>query len=183
MGVETSVERIGIEVVATGVSEAEYMERYVGAGHEWENGEVIKLAPVTLKHFKVVQYSENLLEIYFALRPIGMVLGEPYVLKISPSSARREPDLMLILKTNPGQLTETAFLGPADICIEVVSEGSEEHDYGKKLSSISGEASKNTGFSIRCGRSIAFTDWMKLASIVSNLSMQMTTIRRHCCPA
>jgi Uma2 family endonuclease len=62
-----------------------------------------------------------------------VILGEPYVLKITPTSARREPDLQVILKTSPGQMTETAMLGPADICIEVVSPGSEENDYGKKF--------------------------------------------------
>jgi Uma2 family endonuclease len=121
------------DIIATGVSEAEYMEKYAGDFCEWEDGVVIKMSPVTLKHFLIVQYLENLLEIYFQLRPIGRVLGEPFVLKVTPDSPRREPDLQIILNANSGQLTETAMFGPADICIEVVSAGSEENDYGKKF--------------------------------------------------
>ncbi|MBA3873571.1 MAG: Uma2 family endonuclease, partial [Anaerolineae bacterium] len=41
--------------------------------------------------------------------------------------------LMVVLHSNIGQMNETAFFGPADICIEVVSPGSEDNDFGKKF--------------------------------------------------
>jgi len=121
------------QVVATNISEDQYMQQFAGSGHEWVNGVVIKMSPVTLLHFKIVQYLNNLLQIYFVLRTIGQILGEPYVLKITLTLSRREPDLMVILNSNQGQLAETAFFGPADICIEVVSPGSEDNDFGKKF--------------------------------------------------
>ena len=133
MTLEPTIEFEAAKVVATDISEEEYMRLYAGSGHEWVNGVVIKMSPVTLLHFKIVQYLSNLLQIYFVLRPIGQVLGEPYVLKIKPTSPRREPDLMVVLNSNSGQITETALLGPADICIEVVSPGSEDNDFGKKF--------------------------------------------------
>lgn len=46
--------------------------------------------------------------------------------------SKREPDSQIILKSNPGQLTATAMIGPADICIEVVSPGSVSDDYRDK---------------------------------------------------
>ena len=45
----------------------------------------------------------------------------------------REPDLQIILHTNPGALTPTAMIGPADICIEIVSPESMQRDYTEKL--------------------------------------------------
>ena len=39
----------------------------------------------------------------------------------------------MILTSNPGQLTETAMIGPADLCIEVVSPESATRDYGNKF--------------------------------------------------
>jgi Uma2 family endonuclease len=39
----------------------------------------------------------------------------------------------VILKTNPGQLTAAAMIGPADICIEVVAPESVTRDYGEEF--------------------------------------------------
>jgi Uma2 family endonuclease len=120
-------------LVATGVSEAEYMERYAAEFCEYVAGNVFRMMPVTLQHDDITRYLRLLLDTYFALRPIGRALAAPYVMKASAKARRHEPDLQIILKTNPGEVTETAMLGPADICIEVVSEGSEELDYGTKF--------------------------------------------------
>jgi Uma2 family endonuclease len=120
-------------IVATGVSEAEYMERYAADFCEYVEGVVFRMMPVTLQHDDITRYLRLLLDTYFALRPLGRALAAPYVMKASAEARRREPDLQIILKTNPGQVTDTAMLGPADICIEVVSEGSEELDYGTKF--------------------------------------------------
>jgi Uma2 family endonuclease len=111
----------------------EYMARYAHDHYEWVNGEVIQLSPVSLKHFRIVAYLQNLLGYYFALNPVGQVVGEPFVLKLDAAGSGREPDLQVILNTNPGQLTDTAMIGAPDICIEVVSAESVARDYGDKF--------------------------------------------------
>jgi Uma2 family endonuclease len=121
------------EIIATGISEDDYMAHYAADFCEWVEGKVIKMVPVTYEHDDLTTYLRRLVDTYFALRPIGRVKSAPYVMKASAEARRREPDLQIILNTNSGQLTETAMLGPADICIEVVSEGSEEMDYGTKF--------------------------------------------------
>ncbi|MCA0456029.1 MAG: Uma2 family endonuclease [Chloroflexi bacterium] len=121
------------DIVATGVSEDDYMATYAADFHEWVEGAVIKLSPVTDEHDEMTSYLRRFMDTYFALHPIGRVKSAPYVMKASDKARRREPDLQIILNTNNGQLTPTAMLGPADICIEVVSEGSEEIDYGTKF--------------------------------------------------
>lgn len=115
------------------VSAEEYLEKYAHDHYEWDNGELIKLTPVTLWHAKLCGYLYKLLEEYFAHRPIGIAVQEPYLMRVDTLNLKREPDLQVILNDNPGQLTETAMLGAADICIEIVSQESIDRDFGTKF--------------------------------------------------
>ncbi|MEQ8674236.1 MAG: Uma2 family endonuclease [Aggregatilineales bacterium] len=121
------------EIVAIDVSEDVYMRDYAESFHEWVDGVITKMSPVTLKHDELSNYSRLLLESYFALKPIGKVIGAPFVMRLKNVKARREPDLQVILNSNPGTLENTYMDGAADICIEVVSAGSVTTDYGEKL--------------------------------------------------
>ncbi|MCC6616027.1 MAG: Uma2 family endonuclease [Anaerolineae bacterium] len=123
------------EVIATGVTEADYLEQYAENYCEWVEGAVIKMSPATRKHNQHINYLGTLLETYLALRPIGEVVFPPFVLRMPTirPRANREPDLMLILHGNAGELTETTFTGAPDIVIEIVSEESSERDRGTKF--------------------------------------------------
>jgi Uma2 family endonuclease len=121
------------EIVATNVSAEDYMEHYAEEHHEWVKGVVVKMAPVSLKHVVLTDYIRQVLKAYFSLNPIGTVVGEPFVMHVAATDSYREPDLQVILNSNPGELTDTAMIGPADICIEVVSPTSVTRDYGKKF--------------------------------------------------
>jgi Uma2 family endonuclease len=120
------------DIVAVGISGDDFMAFYEGH-YEWVRGYVIRMSPVTARHDDLTTYLRDLLRAYFALRPLGLVRGDPFVQRIDAVNSRRQPDLQVILRTNPGQLTETAMIGPADICIEVVSSGSVRTDYGDKF--------------------------------------------------
>lgn len=133
MVAEKIIPSMAERVIAIHVTEDEYMRDYAEHFYEWVDGVVIKMSPVTAKHDGLSVYLRQLLDTYFALRPIGKVRSEPFVMKADNSPRRREPDLQVILNTNPGKLTETAMLGAADICIEIVSEGSQETDYVTKF--------------------------------------------------
>ncbi len=121
------------EIVATNVSLEDYMETYAGQHCEWIEGVVIKM-PGSLKHNDLIFFLRQLLAAYFDLRPLGRVISQPFVM-ILPAfpKRRREPDLMVVLKTNPRELKDTYLDGAADICIEVVSEESIERDHGDKF--------------------------------------------------
>lgn len=121
------------QVVASGVSADDFMARYAAQHHEWVRGVVIKMSPAALRHVLLVRYLQNLLQACLTLNPIGQVIGDPFVMRIDATESRREPDLQVILNTNPGQLTETYMHGPADLCIEVVSDESTARDYGEKF--------------------------------------------------
>jgi Uma2 family endonuclease len=121
------------EVIATNVSPEEYMERFAAEHYEWVRGYVIQMSPVSLRHDDLTDYFRKLLDAYLTLNPIGRVIGQPFVMQVDVTESRREPALQIILNDNVGELTPTAMVGPADICIEVVSLESSTRDYGEKF--------------------------------------------------
>ena len=121
------------DIIATGVSEAEYLEKYAAHFCEWVDGIVIKMAPATLHHNRTISYLGMLFEAYFELHPIGVVTYSPFLQRLTEIHVNREPDLMIVLNSNPNVLTETALIGAADICIEVVSPESLTRDRGEKF--------------------------------------------------
>jgi len=127
------VRRLSGEIVATGVSLEEYMERYASDFCEYVDGDVIALSPIHDYHNKLSVYLIILLSAYFELKPIGTIRHDPFVMKLSKINVARELDIQVILNTNPGTLTETYMDGPADICIEIVSPESVDRDHGDKF--------------------------------------------------
>jgi Uma2 family endonuclease len=121
------------QVIATNVSEEEYMEKYAADHCEWINGVVIKMSPGNLPHNYLVVYVFDLLKMYFKRKPIGKAAIMPFSMR-SAEGERREPDVLVVLNTNPYEFTDTQLKGPADICIEVVSPESIERDRGEKFS-------------------------------------------------
>ncbi|MFN8451825.1 MAG: Uma2 family endonuclease [Anaerolineae bacterium] len=121
------------EIVATGVSEEEYLEKYAEHHCEWVNGTVIKMAPATLRHNLIVGYLYMLLNAYFARKSFGIVALSPFLQRLPGIQTSREPDLMIILNDNLQALTSTAMNGAADICIEVISPESVLRDRGEKF--------------------------------------------------
>lgn len=120
------------EIVASNLSDKDFDKHYEGH-YEWVRGFVIKMSPISLAHEYIVDYLKMMFKAYFTLQPIGQVVGDPFQQRIDTIQSRRQPDLQIILHTNSGQLTDTAMIGPADICIEVVSQGTSGIDYGDKF--------------------------------------------------
>lgn len=108
-----------LDIVATDISEDEYMENYAADFCEYVEGTVLRLPLITLEHDALVAYFRMMLDTYFAQGPIGRAINAPFVMKASPEARRREPDVQVILHSNPGQLTDTAILGAADICLKL----------------------------------------------------------------
>jgi Uma2 family endonuclease len=89
------------------------------------------MSQVSEFHDRLTAYFRQLLDAYFVMTKIGRVRSAPFVMRLEESY--REPDLQVILNTNSAQLTDTAMIGPADICIEVVLPESAPRDYGDKF--------------------------------------------------
>lgn len=120
------------KIVATGVSAEDYEAHYAEHRCEWVNGVVIRRTPARLRHNLLINYLGDLVGAYFELRPIGMTAPAPFVMRLDALGVRREPDLMVILNTNPHTLTETYLDGAADVCIEVISDESGVRDRREK---------------------------------------------------
>jgi Uma2 family endonuclease len=131
-GTNQALSQSEVEIIATGVTFEEYLERFSGQHCELVGGNVIKMSPISLVHEMLVGFLETLLKAYFELRPLGRVVRE-FVMKVPNVEPSREPDLQIILDTNTGTLTATFMDGPADICIEVVSAGTADVDHGAKF--------------------------------------------------
>jgi len=127
------ISTISGEVIATGVTFEDYLEKYAADFCELVEGNVIKMSPIHERHDIISRYLAMLFEAYFDARPIGLIRQAPFVMKIPATNLSREPDIQVILKTNPGKLTPTFMEGPADICIEVVSPESIQRDHSDKL--------------------------------------------------
>lgn len=126
-------------ILAFGVSEDTFMREYAEHFCEWIDGTVIKMSPVHDKHDMLVRYLAILLETYFAYREIGQIRQGPFVMRYQfdddgeTRRRDREPDIQVILHSNPNKLTPTFMDGAANIVIEVVSPESVQRDYGEKL--------------------------------------------------
>lgn len=131
---QTLQDILGDEVVAVNVSLEEYMQRYSGEHCEWIEGVVIRMSPGELKHNDLLYFLHYLLKTYFTFRPLGRVIGQPFVVRLPEfPKRRREPDLLVVLNNSPHELKDTYLDGPPDICIEVVSEESGARDHGEKF--------------------------------------------------
>lgn len=116
------------------VSLEDYMAQYAAQHYEWVEGIIIPLTPTALEHNKLVYYLMLFLDCYFEQVALGRTIGRPFVMRLPAfPNRRREPDLMVVLATNPHELKHTYLDGPADICIEVVSEESVARDHGEKF--------------------------------------------------
>lgn len=120
------------EVLATSVRWDAYMSTYAHDYTEWVRGVVVKMPPVHERHDALHRYLLMLLEAYFAHRPIGQVRHAPFVMRLS-NAVSREPDVQIVLHSNPHELKPTYMDGPADICIEIVSLESVQRDHGEKF--------------------------------------------------
>jgi Uma2 family endonuclease len=131
---EQAANEVTGNVIAVDVSLEDYMAQYAAEHCEWVEGVVIKMSPAELQHNAIIYYLYQLLTAYFELKAIGRIIGQPFVMRLEAfPNRRREPDLFVVLHTNPHELKNTYMDGPADIVIEVVSEESIDRDHGTKF--------------------------------------------------
>jgi len=95
---------------------------------EWIGGEGVQYMPATQTHQDLTGLLYTLLRLFLSATKLGKVFAGPYTLRTQAGGNAREPDVFVVLNENPGALTEKAFIGAADIVIEVVSDDSVYRD-------------------------------------------------------
>ena len=114
------------------VSFETYWNDYADQCFEWVDGELIRLTPIEERHDTIAFYLRSLFNAYFAIQKMGFARSMPFFMYFEESRRYREPDVQVILNSNP-HYTATGVRGPADIAIEVVSRESVARDHGTKL--------------------------------------------------
>lgn len=119
-------------VVAHNVTFEDYIGIHAETFAEWVEGMVIKLSPATLIHIKLSRFLVFLLDAYLKKMPIAQLLEAPFVMRLQPGKAGREPDLFLVLNERASIIKDTMVDGPADIAIEIASPESQDRDLVEK---------------------------------------------------
>lgn len=97
---------------------------------EWVDGRLVEMPGITRTHWDVVQFIVELMRPHAGA---GVILGDPFLMRLSPDGPARAPDLIYISSQDLGRLTETYLDGPSDVAVEVISPGSRSIDRAAKF--------------------------------------------------
>jgi Uma2 family endonuclease len=94
----------------------------------------IYMSPTPLfKHQKTIQSIFKELDKIIEEKGKGSIIVAPFDIKLDKTQNFVQPDIIVILKNNPNQVTEDGrYTGVPDLLIEVLSPSNKEHDLIKK---------------------------------------------------
>lgn len=107
---------------------------YEGGLTEWIDGEVKIYMSATRAHQGIVEFLLALLRLYTQLTGVGIIKTAPYAMRVTAGGSGREPDLMFVATAHQARVTDAFLDGPADLVVEVVSDGSVSEDRDIKFS-------------------------------------------------
>lgn len=100
---------------------------------EWVEGEVIIMSPVNTEHDDLQGWLNALLRLFVEERNLGRVCGSELAVRLHATRRqRRLTDLFFVATGRETQFSKTAFEGPPDLIVEVVSPDSTTRDYSEK---------------------------------------------------
>jgi Uma2 family endonuclease len=97
---------------------------------EWVDGEVIPMMSISDAHQEVAGFLIELLRTVAGTRKLGKVYYDPFQMKLGRG---RAPDVLLVRHEHAERVHRLFLDGPADLVIEVISEGTEGIDRGEKF--------------------------------------------------
>jgi len=123
----------GGKIVGENVAYEDYLSGAYGIHAEWINGVVIEMSPIEEAHDALSRFASALFDTYLELTTGGRVLQDPMVMKLSPKSPGRQPDLQVLLPDRMHLLKSTEVAGAANLVVEIVSQESIKRDRGDKF--------------------------------------------------
>lgn len=102
-----------------------------GVQSEWVNGEVVVFMPPNTAHALLVAFLLRLLADYAEAFDLGQVIAAPFEMRLARSA--REPDLLFVARPHLDRLTPERLVGPADLVVELISDGSVRRDRLEKF--------------------------------------------------
>jgi Uma2 family endonuclease len=92
-----------------------------------ENQIYMSPAPVSA-HQKLLFKIASILTEVVEKKEKGEVIIAPFDVKLDSSKNAVQPDITVILKTNPNQIQDGKYAGVPDLLVEVLSPGNKDHD-------------------------------------------------------
>jgi Uma2 family endonuclease len=123
----------GGKIVAENIAYEDYLSGEYGIHVEWINGVVIEMSPIEEEHDALSRFLSAFFDTYLELTGGGRVLQDPMVMKLSPKSPGRQPDLQVLLPDRMHLLKSTEVAGAANLVVEIVSQESVKRDRGDKF--------------------------------------------------
>lgn len=124
--------RISGKIIAKNVPYEAFMSGFEGQHVEWVNGVVIEMPSIDARHDALVLFLRMLFVAYFERMPSGLTLDDPMIMRLIDVPSSRAPDILVLLNDRISQLQQNEVIGPANLVIEIVSEGSVRTDYFEK---------------------------------------------------
>ncbi len=118
------------------ISYAEFL-RWDGENQhvEWIDGRMVAMAAVTHEHALLNQFLLGTIPAFVEHHDLGEILSDPFQMKTGPDLPGRAPDILFVAKANLHRVKRVFVDGPADLVIEVISQGSKAtdriHKYGE----------------------------------------------------
>ncbi len=119
-------------LIKPGISEAEFY-RLAGEDSDWEyvDGRLV-MSPASDRHEDLFRFLLILLGAYLDRRGGGLVRGSRYPMRLDERWSP-EPDLLVVREEHRERMTPQRLEGPADLVIEIVSEGDPQFELREKL--------------------------------------------------
>jgi Uma2 family endonuclease len=120
-------------VIKPGRSEEEFY-RLAGEDSDWEylDGRIVMHSPASNRHEDIFCFLLTLLRGYLDERGGALVRGSRYPMRLDARWSP-EPDILVVRESERGRMTELRLEGPADMVIEIVSEGDPRLEEREKL--------------------------------------------------
>ena len=100
---------------------------------EWVNGEVVGMAPVSGEHQDLGLALLTWMKAFVEAGDLGVVRYDPFQMKTGANLPGRAPDILFVSKRNVSRLKKNYMNGPADLVVEIISEGTRGVDRGEKF--------------------------------------------------
>jgi Uma2 family endonuclease len=100
---------------------------------EWVDGEATIFMPPTERHQRLHAFMLGILLMFVRASRRGIVLSEPFAMRLRAGGSYREPDIMVILNEHLDRLDGQRLNGPADLVVEIVSRESVGRDQREKF--------------------------------------------------
>lgn len=119
--------------VLVNLSYEEFLREFEGQFAEWEDGKVVLMSPVSIKHQLLLQFLLRLIAEFTESHMLGLALMAPFQMRLAKIRRGREPDLIFIKSANFARLKKNYLDGPADIAVEIISPESMVRDRNIKF--------------------------------------------------